>query len=707
MNLYPTIVAASGELGDRALRVLSPLWRQRLGPAWPALEVLEDQGLGPLEAGLGRLLDHQRVVDLQLSGHFLSQALNLVWVAQAHHPKLRSDLSRLADKPQGLLFGGRELRVHLVLLLPDLFALSQEEKAQAQENLDYLRPDPSALPATRVWPLSLRNRADLHLRSPEQVFPLIQHLVEACVRSQFPFHPAQAKGRDWAGLGVCRLEVAPPSKYVLAAQLWPVLCQTSMGSLVLPKPPPIPKPEPQQVLPEPPKRTNCLQHPDWEIDQPWETARIRLRDSYRLQVDELAFAFEPALPWEVAREALLLGLPALEQLEAQLAHALGETNDALKAALEPFDELFGLRDRRDRLKRLELRAEAGRPIPEEELEQLRGRLAELDALLEGPQIEELLARDPVAKGATQQLQQARARFEDNRKHWREQLEQPRPQEPRPPFWRRMIGLFWPSLRPRSLGVDAEELSRVRKRLCDAAWTELGAGHAQHQLLTQQQQLWLERWAKYRLIRVYRDALARERERCQTIRRLVAEFKLPAAGPPTRHPLVLRFEPPYIVPQTELEHRSKQLIQEGILELFWDRDLQGLEDRLLLEGERMAADLPLPDISELMDSEAWGAATLASAPRVMACHRPDHEAHGFLLGAVRPTRWLEPLTQQAEWLPGEGVLFRFVHPLAPDQIILADYGGMEPTSSPPPKVPSPAAHSLDERPNPLLEAIFDE
>lgn len=711
MNVHPTVVVASGELGAEALRTLLPLWRRRLGPAWPALEVVEAQGLGLLEAALGRLLDHERVVQLQLSGHSLGQAVNLVWVVEAHHPGLPGDLTDLAAEARESLQAGRELRLHLVLLLPDLFALTAEETDVARQNMDLLRPDPLAAPATRVWPQSLRNRADLHLRAPQQLFPLIQHLVEACVRSHFPFHPTQPRGRDWAGLGLCRLEAAPPSAYALAQQLWDVLRETSLGETGLPAPPAVGPSGEGWTPPAVPERKNCLNHPEWGIDLVWETARTELREAYRAQVDEAAFPFEPTLPLEAAREALLLGLPALGQLEARLAAALGEAGAGLGAALEPFDELFGLRGRRDRLRRLELRAEAGRPVPEGELTELRSRLAELDALLEEPRLEAILAQDPLVREASQRLREARSRFEDNRRRWNEQLEQPRPAPPRVPLWRRLLGLLFPPLRPRPAKEEAEDLAKTRKRLCDAAWAELAAGYAQHQAVAQQERLWLERWARYRLLRVYRDALARELERCEAVRRLAEQFAPPDEPPAARHPLVLRFEAPYTVARPELEHRSRQLIREGVLEYLWDRDLQGLADRLLLEGERIAAGLRLPDISELMDGEAWGAAMLASAPRVMAHHRPDHEAHGFLLGAVRPTRWLEPLTQQADWLPGEGVLFRFVHPLAPEQLIIADhlYGaGLEEAPPPPGLEPAPSASAPpDERPNPLLEAIFDE
>jgi hypothetical protein len=238
MLLHPVVVTATGNWPQDLVARLLPRWSQRLRVASRVLEFAK----GPPSVGwahaIRTLLQEQRIGELVREGFQVAPTIDVVWLAQSHAPELEAELEDLESQRDGPLFSGREVRIHVLLLLPSVFPIGQGEPARAQANIERLRPDRAAYPPLRVWPISLRNRADLHLRDANELAPLVQHFVEALICTDLPVHPTL--GRDWAGVGLCRMAVARPARESIAARLASVLIKKSLAPVVVPSLPACP-----------------------------------------------------------------------------------------------------------------------------------------------------------------------------------------------------------------------------------------------------------------------------------------------------------------------------------------------------------------------------------------------------------------------------------------------------------------------------------
>jgi hypothetical protein len=115
----------------------------------------------------------------------------------------------------------------------------------------------------------------------------------------------------------------------------------------------------------------------------------------------------------------------------------------------------------------------------------------------------------------------------------------------------------------------------------------------------------------------------------------------------------------------------------------------------------------------VDEHAWNAALRMAAPRVMVAHDPHHQRFNWVLGQVRKPFLIEPTAIHPEWISdNEAVVFRFLYPVEPDQILAdAPYAIDTEASTPESTRPeSPAEVEVhtgqgDLRPNPLLEEAF--
>lgn len=230
MELHPTIIAASGEAATQISSSLEEQWGTTLGDGAEVLAFAVPAKCERWAQAIRQIHDAARVARLQRLGYWIDPAINAVWLAELHDPELPRLLSSLEAGVQTGLTQGRELRAHLLLLMPDLFDASPDQQERARENLELLRPTSDALFATRVWPVSARNRADLYLRDPpDDLLPLVQHFVEACLFRSFPFHPNGCRGRDWGGVGCCSFVIGKPSARNLSAYVWTEIKRTIVG----------------------------------------------------------------------------------------------------------------------------------------------------------------------------------------------------------------------------------------------------------------------------------------------------------------------------------------------------------------------------------------------------------------------------------------------------------------------------------------------
>jgi hypothetical protein len=669
--LHLTLLLPLPGFAQERVRNLEALWRERLGDRGEALEVAPPERW---PEALDRLLDLERELSLKRQGYTLDRALNLVVLGEAEHRELEPLLRDLENSFQEGANRGQEVRLHLALLF---------RKAKA---LETWAPDPRYPLPTRVWPLSLWSQNGFRLRDEGQLEVWIQHFLEGLVLFGHFFAPQQ--GRDWVGLGVARLEAHRPSQDELTKGLWAALRSHRLGNL-----PPIP-PCPEPTLPslEPPKRPqrqDCHSFPGWRGTE-WEAHRLALGQKGEEAVEDLLLRVEEGVS-EYGRQALLLGLPALEEALSRLDRAIREEEEARLSLLETFDRTLGLEGKRKRLLRLKRR---GRDP--QEIRRLQEELDQVDQALENRDLAFFLDRDPEASQAKRELSKFQADWEKRRQSWEQEVDAQPPPKP-PSFWRRLLerfGIFRPTPRP----------SR-RKELCDEAWRILREAHEKEEAYTERFRHYLELHQRLLLSEGRLEVLRRERQRAEAVHRAVQGFLLP--DPEEEHPLVLRLPPEEVPPQL-LAEEARELIRKGVLEAFWDGEPQEVRGALREAAETLAQKLPL-DPGRTLGEEAWTVLVEAASPRVMARNWPDHRRYALVLGRAGARRWGEGY-EEAEGFPGEVVLFRLLFPLRPEQLL---EGGEAPEETGDVRRPNPLADELlaerpeVERPNPLLDEIFKE
>ena len=725
MLLHPVVVTATGNWPQELVAKLRPRWNQRLRVASRVLEFAK----GPPSIGwataIRTLLQEQRIGELVREGFQVAPTIDVVWLAQSHASELESELEDLESQRDGSLFSGREVRIHLLLLLPSVFPIDQPERARAQANIERLRPDRAAYPPLRVWPLSLRNRADLHLRNANELAPLVQHFVEALVCTDFPVHPALPLGRDWAGVGLCRMAVARPARQSIAARLASVLTKTSLAPVVvpsLPACPASPAPTREIQIPPRPERRSCHELPDWKVANPWQDFRESVREEYRRSVAQTVSHTEGLLVNESVEHALQSGVPAVRALRKRLEQELQTAQAELNEAKAPFDRGFQVQGLRDYLESVQEGANS-------EDSTLHGwsreQIENVERALKSCDIEAFLQRDPEAQAAEHEIQDAESRFRRIDQEWKqtfapsEDAEQTAAAGEQETLRRRLVrtakrvlgalrGLFVPPT-----VVENDEDAERRKQLCERAWTQVQRAYDEGRKLTERSTYWLERWAEFRLRCAYRDAIVRAIDRCETIERLAKQLREAAVR---RHPpgLTLQFHVPRATLARALHETAEKLIRDGVLRALNKDLLPTLKRRIAQEAGRLAAQVKTAPLSELVDHDSWRAALEIAAPRGMIAHRPEQLAFTYVIGNASPPPALGVQYALPHWLSDdtEALVFRFVSPILPEDLLPEEpridgirVEPLMPRATVGGEALSRRRDSL--RPNRLLEQAFDE
>ncbi|MCX8072739.1 MAG: hypothetical protein N3C12_09845 [Candidatus Binatia bacterium] len=483
MDLYPTIVAASGEVTSSILDHLDGRWQASLGDGGEVIAKVRPPRPDEWARAIRDLHEVSKVARLERRGHRVDYATNAVWLAELHDPELPAWIAALGHSVDQGLTAGRELRLHMLLFLPDLFDLTPSERNQAQENLEWLQPVAETRLPMRVWPLSVRNRVDLYLGDALDLLPLVQLFIEVCLFRDFRFHPQALRGRDWGGVGCCQLLIGKPSPQNLAADLWREIKQVSVADL-RPKPrarasasgnreeqvpgrlsiggdgsthgpaesgesalwdwarfvawfqklggnPPDVVPEVPlcpsapscgfgtDAVPQCPQRQSCSRHPSWRLDEEWAAFTEKAKGRCAEEIAAKLEPLEQGLINDLVPSVARLGLGGWDELRKRLEKALGRANADLDAAVEPFDRVMGVKAARRWRAGGRSGALAGITPSGNDLEE---RLAQVDDALENCKLELFLQNDDEGRSVAYDLADIRGQFELNEKQWEDRFE---------------------------------------------------------------------------------------------------------------------------------------------------------------------------------------------------------------------------------------------------------------------------------------------
>ncbi|GGM16640.1 hypothetical protein [Deinococcus aerophilus] len=689
--LHPTLLTAFPGTAQQLLPDLQAHWKTRPGPLLAALEVSahpED-----LTAALIRLLAQDRQLQLRRQGHRTDSAVTLVWLADAHDPGVGAAVQKLRGLLQHAEWAGLEVRLHLLLFLPDVARPDPHGWEQARAQLLELREDPDATPVTRVWPLSLRNRADLYLRAAQDLLPLLAHFVELCVHSGDVLNPAVPSGRDWAGLGLARMQLRGAPISEIAGQLWQLLREEQLGPL----PPLPPAPEALQAVVDsvPPGQGH---HAD-----PWAQAAMQALRPAREQLERQLSQLDSLLPWEYGREALLRGLPHLQEAHVRLRAAVKRSGEALDAAVAPFDDVAGVGGKRARLRRINARLNVGRSVDEHELDRLNDALAPVDDALGEHNAQAFLDMEREVAERRSRVQ----RWSDQLSELREELAAlPEPPPAPPPG---CVGGLLRLLRRVPPPPEPPQVlqRRTLERRVTALYADLQREHAQ---LTARRLRWDNQLMVYRLALAYHEAVRHESERADQALAHLQALTAETARTENDQPLVITATREQHIPPEALREEARALLRQGLGELFWDDDVDEARSRVRDAGLRLREEHRSPQLHDL-DENLWATALLAAAPRVVSRSTPSQQLTFTLLGAVNPVPLASHYTAHDTWFPDETLLVQMLWPLHPDQLLILDG-----TSTPLAAVSSPSLDDVlpqevtpmpshDERHNPALDELF--
>lgn len=689
MHLHPTLVVPVSPVVLSFLQDLRSAWAARGGPLLDALEVEPDPR--QLTRGLTRLLSQERVLQLRRQGHHIDSAVTIVILADAHQPHSVALLDHLRALHTSGEWAGLEVRVHLVLLLPDVTQPPPEAWAQAAEHLKLLAPDPGHQPVTRVWPVSMRNRVDLFLHEPRHLLPYVQHFVELCVHGTDLIQLQEPEGLDWAALGAVRLQLGTPRTTAF---------QTLLSAL------PHHSDGPAPTLPAAP-HLYTLGHDD--------TAH-RAQDR---QLEQLLDPLNDPLPYALGEQALQTGLPHLVTAEAALRTAETEWTARLLEAAAPFDDLYGQGGKRSRLRRLQ-----GHGPGHPDQLRLEQALAEVDSALAALTAEEFAQREAGSESV-----ERRTALQQTITVTREQLRT----LPDPPPRRGCLTGWFTWKRKRS---DVEDTppppDRVTlTRTLSLAEAELAALNQTDQ---QRRTLWAARHRAWRHAHTLTGAFTREHAAATALLRRVHDNLPDVHTTRPDEPLVMTAARPVTFHDTAIRDVLSSAYRRGLAGAL----LAGSRADVQTAFEEGVSDLlatldtlPPPDLNE----DYWAAALLASSPRIVSHSHPDQTLAFHLVGELDDLPLASHYTRDQAWYPHETLLLQRLSPLTPDGLL-----GLDPPFIPdlltgtvgddPPAatvaadqalVPSPAAQDTDqpspppsptptpsstERPNPALDALFE-
>ncbi len=757
MELHPTIIVASGGTATELVSSLVEDWHATLGDAAEVVAFAVPAEFDKWGQAIREIHDVLTVARLQRLGHWIDPAINGVWLAELHDPELPRLLSSLEKGMQSGLTQGRELRLHMLLLLPDLFDASPHEQELASAHIELLRPTKNASFTMRVWPLSVRSRADLYIHDAKDLLPLVQYFIEACLLRSFPLHPDGRDSIDWAGLGCSVFAIGKPLPQNLAHDVWEEVKRTvvrSVTSCLQPtsslagreedavgvtsrgqqgsaggarfgqfperqdnvfgedlEVPPCPKIEPDDIASAEqhpvPQRSDCFDHPKWEtiVAGPWRNYEKQSLSSCTEKISLKVEPFERGIVEEGVRVALRCGLPQVEEYRRRLERALSRANAELDAALEPFDRLMGLSQGRRHLLRAAVSPD------------LRALIEEADEALDACDLEAFLRHDQEARQISEELRETQNQFELNEKQWKERFETKKREDGATmsnarrvlrwilDFSRRLVAPWFGWETPSD---KIEEDRAWRKRHCDKAWTLVDKASKLEAKKWERSRFWFERWAEFRVRRAYRDALLAALERCRSVLSAAKHLEVKPILP-AQPPLILTLNLPRPLVQPTVERLAQELVRERLLEELWDGHTDTLVRRLVRKSEEAIAELPEPTLEEMLDDDAWAAAFQVAAPRVMVAHRPEQEMYTLLYTPGPLPRFSEKVLVDRYWRSGGLVMFRCVLPIYPEALLTeaasprvarAGHGdGAKPYSA------GRNFSKNDDRPNHLLEEVF--
>ncbi|PYE51976.1 hypothetical protein DES52_11322 [Deinococcus yavapaiensis KR-236] len=672
MRLHPTIVVAFEGTPHRLLPSLECAWQEREGLLRESLEVTRSPEA--LTRALRALLSQERLLSLRRRGHVVDRAVTLVWLADAHDEHLMSHVNRLPTTLEQADWAGLEVRLHVLLLLPDVAASTPEQWTHAKANVSRLEASETAVPVTRVWPLSLRNQADLYLQHPEDLAPLAQHFVELCVLSDVPLGRVTPNGRDWAALGMCALHAHSAPESELITRLWSSLWPPSNDALPSVA---LPPDVPDATLPAPDASDD-----DAHAERAWRDALTTALRAPRQFVDEHLARYDEPLPWEYGRIALQQSPARLADMAARLDHALDVTARQVDAVVDECDRAGGVEGHRARLRRLLARQRRGRAVDDATVTRLTALLADVDSALASHDATWFVTHDDTARRARTQL----TVLEERRAALLANLAALGPSTPEPQ------GCLAFLLRPFTRRQRRARAERERQR--DALQRCLRAlrreRHEHFGSVARATWQWERTLLRYRVRLAHLEALQHERARLTETQRALRRATERPLSPPAPHPLRLHVTTPDAVPTVEVAAAAEALRHHGLVELLWDGDVDDVHARLA----HTAADLRRAHHVNVtaFTEDVWAAAQLAAAPRVAAHDRPGQQVTFAVLGNAAPPPLPGPAWTSPTWFAGEVLLLQVLEPLGPDQLLGLNGGASPSTTAEPNDVPPPAPPS---------------
>ncbi|MFC4427128.1 hypothetical protein [Deinococcus navajonensis] len=641
MQLHPTLLVPLSPIVVPLLPALRAAWAARGGPLLDALEIQPDPK--QLTRGLTRLLAQDRVLQLRRQGYRTDSAVTLVIVADAHQSQSVALLDHVRALQAGGDWAGLELRVHLLLLLPDVSQPPPEAWEQARRHLEMLAPDAEHQPVTRIWPVSMRNRVDLFLHEPRHLLPYLQHFVELCVHGTDLVALKDPQGLDWAALGAARLQLGTPRTEALQAVLTELRQLTVGSEPALPPPPTLP----DAAAADGAAPDDALHHAD-------------------RQLEGLLAPLDEPLPYALGEQALQAGLPRLAAVEAALRVASADWAERQLHAASPFDDLYGQGGKRARLRRLRRRDE---PSPDQG--RLEQALRPVDEALETSDAIDFAQRD-AGEHAARRLQALRIEVSE----LQDQLKRaPEPPPAKPsgclggwftwPWKRRLATPDTEGTEPTTAPVAPDRVGLSRSLVMATAELETLEADRQRRHV-----LWAARLRTWRYSRALAQALEREQAAASLLLRRVLD-RLP--GPPATssdEPLVLTAPRPTTFEPAAVQQVLKAAYTRGLAQVLEAGPGTAVEAALEATADDLLGALgrlPAPDLSE----DYWAAALLASSPRVVSRSHPDQALAFHLIGELDDLPLASHYTRDRRWYPHETLLLQRLSPLTPDQLLGLD------------------------------------
>ena len=683
--MHPTLLLTLSDTWRPLVGDLETKWKERLGLKAHCLEI-HDASVQDLSLGVRGILDYTRVRKLEEHGYTVVPALNLVLLAEANDPQLREITHSIVDflSTQG---HGLDTRLHIVLLWPE-----KDDPA----HLDYLAPAPDAPVPTRVWPLCRWTKRGMWLSTQDSFRTWLQYFVEILLLKDSPLNPPL--GRQWAGLGIAKIEWGQPDPCHYLIQLWQAVLRLDLGSAHPPLKLALPD-LPSVSPPKNPEDRNPDESPRWQ-EEDWKEYRQTLQERASATMASFLNNLEDWLSLHFLQRPLREGLPQLQETIRVLKEKDEELQEQQTALLEELERLLGLEGIRARKQLLDKQRERGHPINAEELRVLSERLEPFDKALETGSIDFFLDRDSEFQEAKDELKKLEEAFDQTLANCQEAASAKMAQPPSS-VWARILRQI-----KQILLFNRSSANQASANLpCERAWRILERAYRKHEVIADRHHQYLSLWMKLDLLGSIRLLIREYVRRASETLSFASSLKI--EGCPGEEPQVFRYIPAREVPPPLLEEEAHRLVKKGILDFVAAKDIEGLQISLLEGAERLVNKLKHADPGTIsIPDDEWGIVMNAAAPLVPTINWPEHQHYTYVLGSASPNRWTEPLITDRDWKPGETLVLRLVYPLLPEHILQihnVDWQ-VQPQSSP---VPSPPPVSKDEEGVMRVNSLIDE